>query len=90
MGTIWGYSSVGLEHLPYKQGVVGSNPTIPTKRKPIQFTGWAFLLCATFISSIQLLWTSTTTVILAIRLTNASEGIYQSIKGLLAVNQIGS
>jgi len=23
-------SSVGLEHLPYKQGVVGSNPTSPT------------------------------------------------------------
>ena len=26
-----GISSVGLEHLPYKQGVVGSNPTCPTK-----------------------------------------------------------
>ena len=24
------YSSVGLEHLPYKQGVVGSNPTRTT------------------------------------------------------------
>lgn len=24
-------SSVGLEHLPYKQGVVGSNPTSPTE-----------------------------------------------------------
>ncbi len=24
-------SSVGLEHLPYKQGVVGSNPSSPTK-----------------------------------------------------------
>ncbi len=24
-------SSVGSEHLPYKQGVVGSNPTGPTK-----------------------------------------------------------
>ena len=24
------FSSVGLEHLPYKQGVVGSNPTRPT------------------------------------------------------------
>ena len=23
-------SSVGLEHLPYKQRVVGSNPTVPT------------------------------------------------------------
>ena len=27
----WGISSAGLEHLPYKQGVVGSNPTLPTK-----------------------------------------------------------
>ena len=25
------FSSVGSEHLPYKQGVAGSNPTIPTK-----------------------------------------------------------
>ena len=24
------FSSVGLEHLPYKQGVNGSNPLIPT------------------------------------------------------------
>ena len=24
-------SSVGSEHLPYKQGVAGSNPTVPTK-----------------------------------------------------------
>lgn len=29
------YSSVGLEHLPYKQGVVGSNPTTPTFRKAL-------------------------------------------------------
>ena len=27
----WEFSSVGSEHLPYKQGVAGSNPTIPTK-----------------------------------------------------------
>ena len=27
----WGISSAGSEHLPYKQGVVGSNPTLPTK-----------------------------------------------------------
>ncbi len=27
-----GISSVGLEHLPYKQGVTGSNPVFPTKR----------------------------------------------------------
>ena len=25
-----GISSVGLEHLPYKQGVTGSNPVVPT------------------------------------------------------------
>ena len=25
------FSSVGLEHLPYKQGVDGSNPSIPTQ-----------------------------------------------------------
>ena len=24
------YSSAGLEHLPYKQGVIGSNPIGPT------------------------------------------------------------
>jgi hypothetical protein len=28
------FSSVGSEHLPYKQGVVGSNPTRPTNEKP--------------------------------------------------------
>jgi hypothetical protein len=28
-------SSVGLEHLPYKQGVVGSNPSSPTKQKGV-------------------------------------------------------
>ena len=26
-------SSVGSEHLPYKQGVIGSNPIGPTKKK---------------------------------------------------------
>jgi len=31
-------SSVGLEHLPYKQGVVGSNPTSPTKMKRLSNT----------------------------------------------------
>ena len=28
--TIWEHSSAGLEHLPYKQGVTGSNPVAPT------------------------------------------------------------
>ena len=27
------HSSAGLEHLPYKQGVTGSNPVAPTKTK---------------------------------------------------------
>ena len=27
------YSSVGLEHLPYKQRVIGSNPITPTEKK---------------------------------------------------------
>ena len=27
------HSSAGLEHLPYKQGVTGSNPVAPTKKK---------------------------------------------------------
>ena len=31
----WEYSSVGLEHLPYKQRVIGSNPITPTKEKAI-------------------------------------------------------
>ena len=26
------HSSVGLEHLPYKQGVGGSNPSAPTRK----------------------------------------------------------
>ncbi len=25
------HSSAGLEHLPYKQGVIGSNPIVPTR-----------------------------------------------------------
>ena len=31
----WELSSAGSEHLPYKQGVTGSNPVVPTaKQKP--------------------------------------------------------
>ncbi len=30
------FSSVGSEHLPYKQGVIGSTPITPTKRKGCQ------------------------------------------------------
>ncbi len=29
---IWEFSSVGLEHLPYKQRVGGSTPSTPTRR----------------------------------------------------------
>ena len=29
---IWEISSAGSEHLPYKQGVTGSNPVSPTKK----------------------------------------------------------
>ena len=38
-------SSVGSEHRPYKAGVVGSSPTVPTKRKdnPLNFSGFFFL-----------------------------------------------
>ena len=46
MGAI---SSVGLEHLPYKQGVVGSNPTSPTTKA--WTVVWAFLLRTTEASS---------------------------------------
>ncbi len=28
----WEFSSAGLEHLPYKQRVTGSNPVTPTNR----------------------------------------------------------
>ena len=31
---IWELSSVGSEHLPYKQGVIGSNPIAPTPLRP--------------------------------------------------------
>ena len=37
----WAISSVGLEHLPYKQRVVGSNPTSPTQ-KPFRIAGGLF------------------------------------------------
>ena len=34
-------SSAGLEHLPYKQRVGGSNPSAPTKVRPLIFE-WSF------------------------------------------------
>ncbi len=36
-------SSVGSEHLPYKQGVVGSIPTSPTRRKSPSMRGSFFV-----------------------------------------------
>ena len=40
-------SSVGLEHLPYKQGVTGSNPVVPTKHESCDTqVSWDFLLVA--------------------------------------------
>ena len=34
---LWELSSAGLEHLPYKQRVGGSNPSAPTRRKRLIF-----------------------------------------------------
>jgi hypothetical protein len=33
---LWELSSAGSEHLPYKQGVAGSNPAVPTLKNPIK------------------------------------------------------
>ena len=38
VATIRELSSVGLEHLPYKQRVIGSTPIAPTQ-KPVSFDG---------------------------------------------------
>ena len=38
-------SSVGLEHLPYKQGVTGSNPVVPTLVKASHLVRCFFCLC---------------------------------------------
>ena len=46
------HSSVGLEHLPYKQRVGGSTPSAPTK-KEIRFTD-LFLFFAAYIVREQL------------------------------------
>ena len=32
----WEFSSAGLEHLPYKQRVGGSNPSTPTQKSEVQ------------------------------------------------------
>ena len=43
---VWELSSAGSEHLPYKQGVTGSNPVAPTK--PRKSRGFFVLRCTTF------------------------------------------
>ncbi len=43
-------SSVGSEHRPYKAGVVGSSPTVPTKKEVMRCHGFLlFLPCITLI-----------------------------------------
>ena len=37
------------EHLPYKQGVTGSSPVVPTKCKKPQFTVAFLFICFKFI-----------------------------------------
>ena len=37
------YSSAGSEHLPYKQGVTGSNPVTPTKQQRETFLAVFFV-----------------------------------------------
>jgi hypothetical protein len=39
----WAFSSAGLEHLPYKQRVGGSNPSTPT-RNPVAYGDRIFSL----------------------------------------------
>ena len=40
----WGLSSVGLEHLPYKQRVGGSTPSAPTELKPYKIITYKVFL----------------------------------------------
>ena len=46
-------SSVGLEHRPYKAGVVGSSPTVPTEfeNNPLISTGYFLEIQMIIISS---------------------------------------
>ena len=41
--TVRELSSAGSEHLPYKQRVGGSNPSAPTKMKPLNRVAFVFL-----------------------------------------------
>ena len=42
--VLWEFSSAGLEHLPYKQRVGGSNPSTPTKKREILVVALFFYL----------------------------------------------
>ena len=42
----WEFSSAGSEHLPYKQGVTGSNPVTPTTKKPWRISSGLFFFHA--------------------------------------------
>ncbi len=44
-------SSAGSEHLPYKQGVTGSNPVVPTQKNRSPFTQVDGFLCFQEVSS---------------------------------------
>ena len=45
----WDLSSVGSEHLPYKQGVAGSNPAGPTKKAVTTGSFFHFMPCYFYI-----------------------------------------
>lgn len=55
-------SSVGSEHLPYKQGVTGSNPVGPTVIKASDFIGSFFILYR-FVSKLLVIQSYTETTI---------------------------
>ncbi len=46
-------SSVGSEHLPYKQGVAGSNPTVPTRKEDAKCSVFSFLMTIVMLSNLE-------------------------------------
>ena len=57
---IWEFSSAGSEHLPYKQGVTGSNPVIPTPLKALQTEVCeAFCFCLSILNVSSFGWHKT-------------------------------
>ena len=42
-------NSVGSECLPYKEEVGGSSPSLPTKKKPTQMSGFLFYCKISFL-----------------------------------------